>query len=446
MTEALTGLSRYLLAIFIVFYTFHCFIVFAFKSGRERTLFYVFQYVLLFLTHVLGFYVLSVRLNDPDLMFTCALQEVMFLAVIALYLVIYPGSSRLVTNNMCYLLAVSFIMLTRLSRNRSVKQFIIVAFSLALTMIIPFLIGKIEHFIKKYTMYYGIGGILILLFMMTKGTVTNGSKITLTIAGFTFAPSEFVKILFVFFIAGMLIPDYEEEVSERRGRIIAAVLISCLHIGILVLCKDLGGALIFYIVALFMFYVGLRMPLILAGGALAGVLSCLAGYRLFSHVRVRVAAFLDPFKDVGGQGYQLAQSLFAIGTGSWSGMGLGLGSPDKIPVVVQDFIFSAVSEEMGAFFAMCLILICLSNFLMFMNISMSLNDRYFKLIALGLAVNYGFQIFLTIGGVTKFIPLTGVTLPLVSYGGTSVVSTLIMFAIIQGLYVYCRNRSETGGL
>ncbi len=445
MANALTGLSRYLLIIFIIFYTFHCFIVFAFKSGRERTVFYVFQYVLLALTHILGFYVLSIRLGSPDLMFVCALQEVMLFAVIALYMVIYPGASRLVTNNMCFLLAVGFIILTRLSYNKSIKQFIIVAVSFAITMIIPFLIERIEPVLKKYTMYYGVAGILVLLFMMTKGTVTNGSKITLTVAGFTFAPSEFVKILFVFFIAGMLSTDEgEESILKDKPKLISALLISALHIGVLVLCKDLGGALIYFVVALFMFYAGLRMPAVLIGGVLGGALASVAGYKMFSHVRVRVAAWRDPFADIGGQGYQLAQSLFAIGTGSWAGMGLGLGSPDKIPVVVQDFVFSAISEEMGALFAMCLILICLSNFLMFMNISMSLADTYFKLISLGLAVNYGFQILLTIGGVTRFIPLTGVTLPLVSYGGTSVVATLIMFAIIQGLYVVGKGGGERG--
>jgi len=445
MSTAITGLSRYLLAIFIIFYTFHCFIVFAYRSGRERTVFYVFQYVLLILTHTVGFYVLALRQENPDLIFVCALQEVMFFAVIILYRMIYPGASRLITNNMCFLLAVSFIILTRLSYNKSIRQFIIVAVSLALSLTIPFIISRLEPVLKKYTLYYGVAGIIVLLFMMTKGTVTNGSKITLTIAGFTFTPSEFVKITFIFFLAGMLSPKEGETASDvRRDRpsIITAVLITALHMAVLVLCRDLGDALIFFMIAVFMFYAGLKMPVVLAGGAIGAALSSFAGYKLFSHVRVRVAAWRDPFENIEGQGYQLSQSLFAIGTGSWAGMGLCMGSPDKIPVVVADFIFSAICEEMGCLFAMCLILICLSNFLMFMNISMSMRDTYFKLISLGLAINYGFQIFLTIGGVTKFIPLTGVTLPLVSYGGTSVVSTIIMFAVIQGLYVTRRMGSR----
>ncbi|MCR5650535.1 MAG: FtsW/RodA/SpoVE family cell cycle protein [Lachnospiraceae bacterium] len=441
MSDALLGLSRYLLTLFVIFYTFHCFVVFIFKSEEERTPFYVIQNILMALTHILGFYVLAVRSSDPDLLFICAFQEVMFFAVIILYRMIYPGASRLITNNICFLLAVSFIILTRLSYDRSIRQFVVVAVSLVLTLIIPFVISKLEFLLKRYTMYYGVAGIIILLAMMTRGTVTNGSKITLTIGGMTFLPSEFVKVLFVFFIAGMLADEDnidEETGLPHRNRIISAVLISALHILILAMCKDLGGAMIFFVVAVFTMYAALKKPLILAGGAVSGVLASIVGYKLFSHVRVRVAAWRDPFADIEGKGYQLSQSLFAIGTGSWAGMGLFMGSPEKIPVVEADFIFSAISEEMGCLFSLCLILICLSNFLMFMNISMSIGDGYFKVISLGLAVNYGFQIFLTIGGVTKLIPLTGVTLPLVSYGGTSVMSTLFMFAIIQGLYIMKR--------
>ena len=104
-------------------------------------------------------------------------------------------------------------------------------------------------------------------------------------------------------------------------------------------------------------------------------------------------------------------------------------------VMVVDFVFAAIAEEFGVFFAICLILICVSCFIMFMNISMRLDKPFYKLVALGLATTYGFQVFLTIGGVIKFIPLTGVTLPLISYGGTSLVVTLIMFSVIQGLYI-----------
>ena len=183
-----------------------------------------------------------------------------------------------------------------------------------------------------------------------------------------------------------------------------------------------------------MLYVSSRHVLYLIAGLISGCGASVLGYKLFAHVRTRVIAWRDPFKVIDGQGFQITQSLFAIGTGGWFGMGLYQGSPEKIPVVEADMIFSAISEEMGCLFSLCLILICISNFLMFMNIAMKMKDLFYRLISVGLASIYGFQMFLTIGGVTKFIPLTGVTLPLVSYGGTSVFATLIMFSIIQGIY------------
>jgi cell division protein FtsW (lipid II flippase) len=163
---------------------------------------------------------------------------------------------------------------------------------------------------------------------------------------------------------------------------------------------------------------------------------------LFNHVRVRVIVWKDPFASYQNGGYQVAQSLFAIGTGSWFGTGLFQGKADAIPVAETDFIFSAICEEMGLIFALCIILIFLSCYVMFLNIAMQLHNRFYKLVALGLGTCFIFQSFLTIGGVTKFIPSTGVTLPLVSYGGSSVLSTLIMFAIIQGLYILREDEDE----
>ena len=109
--------------------------------------------------------------------------------------------------------------------------------------------------------------------------------------------------------------------------------------------------------------------------------------------------------------------------------------PNKIPVVSKDFIFAAISEEMGGVFALCLIMVCVSCFFMIMNVAMKLRDNFYRLVAVGLGTLYALQVFLTIGGVIKFIPSTGVTLPLVSYGGSSLLSTLIVFGIIQGLYI-----------
>mgnify|MGYP005774770365 CR=1 FL=1 len=123
-------------------------------------------------------------------------------------------------------------------------------------------------------------------------------------------------------------------------------------------------------------------------------------------------------------------------------MGLCQGSPELIPVVAEDFILGAICEELGGIFGICLVLVCMSFFLMIVNISLQIKNPFYKLIALGLGTEYAFQVFLTIGGATKFIPMTGVTLPLVSYGGSSVMSTIILLAIIQGLYILREDEGE----
>ncbi len=191
-----------------------------------------------------------------------------------------------------------------------------------------------------------------------------------------------------------------------------------------------------------MLYVATRRLFYFAGGILAGCIASVAGYSIFSHVRVRVLAWQDPLSVIENEGYQICQSLFAIGTGGWFGMGLYQGTPNKIPVVEEDFIFSAISEELGGIFALCLLMVCVSCFLMFLNVAMQMKDQFYKLIALGLGTVYGFQVFLTVGGVTKFIPSTGVTLPFVSYGGSSLLSTMIMFSVIQGLYILRQDEGE----
>ena len=245
-----------------------------------------------------------------------------------------------------------------------------------------------------------------------------------------------MKIIFVFFAAAFL--------SRVRNfaDVVKVSIPAAIHVLILIAEKDLGGALIFYITYLVILYVSTRKEsyLVLGTGALAA--GAVLAYKLFYHVRVRVSAWKDPWSDVANKGYQVTQSLFAIGTGGWFGMGFCEGTPEKIPVSKTDFIFSAICEEMGVFFGICIILVEISCFIMFINISLKIENRFYKLTALGLSVEYMFQVFLTIGGVTKFIPSTGVTLPLVSYGGSSVTSTLILFAIIQGLYVINNKRGD----
>ena len=214
------------------------------------------------------------------------------------------------------------------------------------------------------------------------------------------------------------------------------------HVLILVLSKDLGGALILFVSYVLMLFIATGKKLYLFGGIGLGCGAAAAAFGLFDHVKRRVAAWKNPWADIDNRGYQITQSLFAIGTGGWFGMGLYQGMPYKIPVVEKDFVFAAVSEELGGIFAICILLICLGCFLQFMMIAGRMQALFYKLIAFGLGMVYGIQVFLTVGGVTKFIPSTGVTLPFVSYGGSSILSTFMVFGVLQGLYILKKNDEE----
>ena len=211
---------------------------------------------------------------------------------------------------------------------------------------------------------------------------------------------------------------------------------------ILVLSKDLGSALIFFISYVIMLFIATGNWLYLIAAGVLGKGATSIAYTLFDHVRRRFTAWKNPWADIDNTGYQITQSLFAIGTGGWFGMGLCQGMPNRIPVVEKDFIFAAISEEMGAIFAICVLLICLGCFIQFMMIATQMQAMFYKIIAVGLGMEYVVQVFLTVGGVTKFIPSTGVTLPFVSYGGSSIVTTFLLFSIIQGLYIIKRNDEE----
>ena len=231
-----------------------------------------------------------------------------------------------------------------------------------------------------------------------------------------------------------------ENVSFQR--VLLTAVIAGAHVVVLVVSKDLGSALIFFIGFVFVVFAATKNYLYLAAGMIGGGAASYLAYLLFDHVRVRVLAWQDPWKYIDSKGYQITQSLFAIGSGSWFGMGLLKGNPTAIPYVEADFIFSSICEELGVIFGMCLILICISSFLEMMRISVQIHDRFYQLIVYGIGIMYIFQIFLTVGGGTKFIPLTGVTLPFISYGGSSVMTTMIMFFIIQGIYIRLQKEGE----
>lgn len=435
MVRIIVELAKYIMIILFAIYTYECFAVFRGNDKKKQEKQFRRQSRMIYALHFTANLVIFAMTRQLSMLVLYVAEVLLFVLIQNSYRMFYPKASRLLSNNMCMLMMIGFVILTRIDPDRAVKQFMIAAGSSVVCLIIPVMIRKMKFF-RKLTWLYGVAGVLALALVWIAGATSYGAKISFTIAGITIQPSEFIKILFVFYVAAMFY-----QATDFR-QVVITTCMAAAHVLILVLSRDLGSALIFFVAYLAMVYVATRKPAYFVAGLAAGSVAAVIAGKLFSHVQTRVLAWKAPLEVIDNEGYQICQSLFAIGTGGFFGMGLYQGSPQKIPKVVQDFIFSAIAEEMGVIFALCLVLVCVSCFLMFFNIAMQLKDQFYKLVALGLGTVYGIQVFLTLGGVTKFIPSTGVTLPLVSYGGSSMLSTLIIFGIIQGLYILREDEGE----
>ena len=429
MTSIIIQAAKYLMLFLFLGYVCGAFYVFSYgKQPEKQKKIYALQKVFLFAIHGIGYMCLYLKTNNQQLLGFYLMQVALFGVVFLFYHFMYKRCSVLLLNNMCMFLAIGMIMLTRISYDKAFRQFLFLAAGSVLMLIIPLFLQKGSLF-RKFSVLYFISGVALLAAVVIIGVTSYGAKLTITIGGFSFQPSEFVKIVFVFFVASMLYKGADFK------RVLLTSGLSAVYVLLLVASKDLGGALLYFMAYLVMVYVASQKNIYLGAGLGGMAIASIAGYFLFSHVRTRVFVWLNPTADIDNQGYQICQSLFGIGTGGWFGLGLGEGLPTKIPVVDKDFIFSAISEEFGGIFAIALILLCVSCFFMITNVSMQMKDKFYKLVAIGLAVLYATQVILTIGGAIKFIPSTGVTLPLVSYGGSSMISTLIVFGIVQGLYM-----------
>lgn len=435
MQEYVTELSKYFISTGMAIYTFFSFFAFRYQQEEQRKWISIVQNLSMFLLQLVCFFNLWIVSKDIQYILMYAFVQVFLFAAITLVPLIYPQANRLLLNNMCMLLGIGLCMVSRLSFDKAIRQYEIVMVSFTISLLIPWLFTKIRFF-KKLTWVYGLVGIALLSIVLIMGEVTHGSKISFTIADISFQPSEFVKILFVFFLAGALWED-----SSLR-RVALTAVCAGVHVIVLVVSRDLGSALIFFIGFVLVVFIATRNYWYLLAGAVGGSGAAILAYRLFDHVRIRVLAWQDPWSYIDNQGYQITQSLFAVGSGSWFGMGLLQGNPKAIPYVEADFIFSSICEEMGVITGICLILLCISSFIVMMETAIRIHDRFYQLIVYGIGCMYAFQIFLTIGGGIKFIPLTGVTLPFVSYGGSSIMTTMFMFFIIQGIYIRLQTEGE----
>ncbi|NLL73505.1 MAG: FtsW/RodA/SpoVE family cell cycle protein [Clostridiales bacterium] len=420
-------LTKYLMIILIGTYTYHGYRVVVKKNKAYQEKSYRWMTFCLFMLHFAGYFSIYIQVPSDKLLLLYGGQVVLFILVITLYMNIYPNISRVLLLNMLMLLAIGFIILTRLSIDKLVRQVLISGFSCTIGLFVPAIMERFKK-LRNFGWIFGVLGIGILVLVLLVGDERYGATSWLTVLGIRFQPLEFVKISFVFCIAAL----FDEGTDFKR--ICAVTVMAAATVLAIVFQRDLGGALIFFVTYVFILYVATAKSLYLMSGLAAGSLAAWMAYRMFDHVKVRVMAWKNPFGYIDNEGYQISQSLFAIGTGGWLGVGLLQGLPTSIPVVDSDFVFSAIAEELGGFFAICIILIYINCFMIIINISLKHWDNFYCLLSFGFAVMFSFQVFLSIGGVIKFIPSTGVTLPFISSGGSSIITSIIMFMIIQGIF------------
>lgn len=425
MQSLVSELSKYIMIVLAALYAYVGFSTFL-KKDKKEGLFLMPIIILLF--HATGFLSIYLKLNHEKVVILYLLQLCGFLLFGFLYHFFYKNLSLPLFYHMVFLLMTGFIFVTRIDVNSGYRQTAFAALASTLCLSLPFFIKKMS-FLRNMGYLYGLGGVVALLYVFLKAQRIYGAKNWISLFGFRFQPSEFVKIVLIFMIASFLY------VSKSLKQIIVIGLFTAVMVILLVLGRDLGAALLFSVTFIFMIYYATKSKLLLLIFSGGGVLASIAGYFLFPHVRVRVTAFLDPWSHIDDKGYQITQSLFGIGSGGWFGFGLFNGSPKSTPVVESDFIFSGITEEMGILFSLCLILIYICTFLVLILLTYKTKNEFHRNISVGCLTMYSFQAFLSIGGSIKFIPSTGVTLPLISTGGSSMLSMIIIFLVIQGLYI-----------
>jgi cell division protein FtsW (lipid II flippase) len=409
---------------------------------------------------VAGGYVLLLLAEKPDL----PPDLWVFLAVmLSLYLVAHVAVRRFAPRADATLLPIAallngigFITISRLDRDLARIQagwtaFAVLAF--VATLLVVRHVRTLERY--KYTALF-LGVVALLLPLLPGiGREINGARLWVSIGPLNFQPGEAAKVLLVVFFAGYLVEKRELLRSGTR-RILGLALPDPKHLGPLLLAwgfsilvmvrqKDLGSSLLFFAVFAAMLYIATDRAAYLIAAFGLFVAGAAVAYQFFGHVQDRVGAWVDPWSVARTTGFQIVQSMYALGSGGFAGTGLGLGSPQKIPNSATDFVFSAIGEELGLIgtVGVCIL------FLLFVGSGLRIAtqaDRPFsQLFAAGLTVIIGVQTFVIVGGVIRVIPLTGVTLPFISYGGSSLVANFVIVALLLRVSDETIERAEEPG-
>lgn len=292
----------------------------------------------------------------------------------------------------------------------------------------------------KWTFLVAGVGLLLVPLVPGLGTSVGGARIWVNVGPVTFQPGEFAKLALALFFAGYLaesrheIADGDRSIGRLRVPAMRHLLPITLAWGfavvVMVAEKDLGSALLFFTLFAVIMWVATERALFLAVGLALFALAAVSAWALFSVVQTRVSIWLDPWAQYEGKGYQIVQAMFAFSNGGTGGTGLGLGSPTKIPAAKTDYIFAAVGEELGLLGATAVLVSFLLLIGAGLRVAVRTEREFEKLLAVGLTTIIGMQAFIIIGGVLRVVPLTGITLPFVSYGGSSLLANYVLLALL----------------
>jgi len=337
----------------------------------------------------------------------------------------YPDGDKHIFLFASVLSVIGIVMIYRLDMAASIKQVIWFAISVTGFILTVVILPDLKRFNRlKYV--YLVGAIIFMGMATVIGTEINGSKNWVVMGSIHFQPSEFGKLFFVAYLAATL-KDYNNDFRKLIQP--AVVVMVCL--GFMVLQKDLGSALIFFGISVTMLYMAtskVKYVLACAGLFAAG---SFVSYQIFDHVRLRFMIWQNPWPYANNQSYQVVQSMYSIASGGLTGTGLGLGHPEYVPVNTSDFIFSAICEELGILTGFAIIILYFLLFYRCMRAAFYVEDDFSRLLAVGFSSMIACQAIVIIGGVMNMIPLTGITMPLVSYGGSSMLITFLALGIIQ---------------
>jgi cell division protein FtsW (lipid II flippase) len=316
-------------------------------------------------------------------------------------------------------------------------------FTVAVILFVAVLLFLRDHrVLQRYTYTFGLVGLILLILPLAPviGTTVNGATLWIRVGGFSFQPAELAKILLTIFFAGYLVEKRDSLALVRTkvlgvglprlkdlGPILIAWLVS---LAILVFETDLGTSLLFFGLFVTMLYIATQRRSWLILGGILFVAGAAIAYALFGHVRLRVSVWLDPWAFPDTSGYQIVQSLFGLAEGGILGAGLGQGFPNLVPFANTDFIVAALGEELGLTGLIALLLLYAVFIERGLRTAVSVRDSFGQLLAAGLSITLALQVFVIIGGVTRLIPLTGLTTPFLSYGGSSLIANWIIVALL----------------